>query len=422
MKRVICFCICVLLTVSGAVFAENTEQTEIEIITDTLSDINEKAEDKSQTVEISVTMIPRMQVIDSVAVFELFDEKGEKLGEAEEWIGGITSNVNLRFDAGEAKAGDKFTLKLKSGLVYLKYYEDTYGIDDEIVLETYGYLDESGEPQIASSFALEGCPMYEHAIVVYVDGKQMNLNPRARLIDDITMVPVREVAEALDIEVTYDEKYNSVVCSVDDRTVIFNVGTAYATIFGADTYLPRVCEEIENKVFVPARSLAEAFGSKIETFDFGDHIDVCLGESTLVREARERLAVNRWGISSRTGYLVWIDKSDYLVRVYTGSKGKWKEVAAFPCAIGAPNSPTITGSYEYQYRMQGWYYDGYYVGPCLVFYGNYAIHSTLLGYNGVPYDNRTGVMISHGCVRMRKEHIDWLAARLPLKSRIYITE
>ncbi|MBQ3573385.1 MAG: L,D-transpeptidase family protein [Clostridia bacterium] len=422
MKRVICFCICVLLTMSGAAFAEKAEQTETEIITDALSDIDAKEENNAQTIEISVAMIPRMQVIDSVAVFELFDENGEKLGEAEEWIGGITSNVQLQFNVSELKAGDKFVLKLKSGLVYLKYYEDTYGTDEEIVLETYGYLNESGEPQIASSFALEGCPMYEHAIVVYAEGNQLKLNPRARLIDDITMVPVREVSEALGIEVMYDEAYNSVVCSVDDKTVIFNVGTAYATIFGVDTYLPRACEEIDDKVFVPVRPLAEAFGSEIETFDFGDHIDVCLGESTVVREARQNLAVNRWGLSSRTNYLVWIDKSDYLVRVYTGSKNKWKEVAAFPCAIGAPGSPTITGSYEYQYRMEAWYYDGYYVGPCLVFHGNYAMHSTLLGYNGVPYDNRTGVMISHGCVRLRKEHIDWLDRNLPRNSRIYITE
>jgi len=109
------------------------------------------------------------------------------------------------------------------------------------------------------------------------------------------------------------------------------------------------------------------------------------------------------------------------VRVYTGSKGRWEEVASFPCAIGAPGSPTITGSYEYQYRMDGWYYDGYYVGPCLVFHGNYALHSTLLRYNNTPYDDRTGVMISHGCIRLRKPDIDWIAARLPLKSRVYIT-
>lgn len=426
MKRVFCFCICILLTISAlsgvVAFAENTEQPDAEIITDTLRDIDEKEEDKGGAIEIAVTMIPRVQVIDSVAIFELFDEKGEKIGQTEEWIGGITTSLNLSFNVSELKAGEKFILRLRGGLVYLKYYDDIYGIGEDIVLETYGYLNESGEAEIATDFALDACPLYEHAIVVYAEGHQLNLYPRARLIDDIAMVPVREVSEALDIDVVYDEKYNSVVCSVDDKAVIFNVGTAYATVFGADTYLQRMCEEIDGKVFVPVRTLAEAFGSEIETIDFGDHIDVCLGESVLVHEKRQKLSVNKWGISSRTNYLVWVDKSDYLVRVYTGSKGKWKEVVAFPCAIGAPGSPTITGSYEYQYRMEAWYYDEYYVGPCLVFYGNYALHSTLIGYNGTPFDNRTGVMISHGCIRLCKEDIDWLDRNLPRGSRIYITE
>ena len=145
MKRTICFCICILLTISAFLgtiaFAENTEQTEAEIIADTLNDIDEKEEDKVQATEIAVTMIPRMQVIDSVAVFELFNEKGEKLGQAEEWIGGITTSLDLKFNVNELKAGEKFILRLKRGLVYLKYYDDTYGIGEDIVLETYGYLD-----------------------------------------------------------------------------------------------------------------------------------------------------------------------------------------------------------------------------------------------------------------------------------------
>ncbi len=236
------------------------------------------------------------------------------------------------------------------------------------------------------------------------------------------MVPVMAVAEALGLNARYDEKYNSVVCEIGDDQAIFNMDTAYATIFGEDLYLPRICEFIDETAYVPVRPLAEAFGSSIETFDFGDHIDVCLGASEKVREYRNKIPVNKWGISSRTNYLVWIDKSDYRVRVYTGSQYKWEEAASFSCAIGAPGSPTPTGSYEYQYRMDGWYYNGYYVGPCLVFYGNYALHSTLLGYNGVPYDNRTGVMISHGCIRLKKPDIDWIAARLPYKSRVYITE
>lgn len=376
----------------------------------------------TQVLTVNVTMTPKMKVVDSVAVIELYDKDGNIIGTKEEWIGGITEALVLEFDVPELKAGDTYKLRLKSGLNYLKYYDAAYGVDEDIELTVYGYRNENDEPCVASDFALEGCPIYEHAIVTYVAGVQLSLYPDARLINSTAMVPVRPVAEALGLDVKYDEQYKSIVCEIAGKQAIFNIGTAYATIMGTDMYLPANCELIDGTAFVPARTLAEAFGCTVEAFDFGDHIDVCIGESSVVKEYRMSIPVNQWGLSSRTKYLVWIDKSDFRVRVYTGSKGKWEEVKSFPCAIGAPGSPTITGSFEYQYRMAQWSYPEYYVGPCLVFYGNYAMHSTLLRYNGTPYDNRVGVMISHGCVRLHKEDIDWLDRNLPVNSRVYITE
>ena len=191
-----------------------------------------------------------------------------------------------------------------------------------------------------------------------------------------------------------------------------------------DVFLNHDCVMLEGMVFVPANSLAESFECEFEMLDFGDHIDVCIGKSIIVSEYISRFPVNSWGLTSRTNYLVWIDKSEFRVRVYTGYKDNWIEKKSFPCAIGAPMSPTPTGSYEYQYRMSHWDYldEGYYVGPCLVFYGNYALHSTLQSYRGGAFDDRVGVMISHGCVRLRKADIDWLDNNLPVGSRIYLTE
>ena len=55
------------------------------------------------------------------------------------------------------------------------------------------------------------------------------------------------------------------------------------------------------------------------------------------------------------------------------------------------------------------------------FYKGYALHSTLIRYNGTPYDNRVGVKISHGCVRIRPEGINWLVQNIPLYSRVLVT-
>ncbi len=414
MQKILAFILGIIMIFSsGSAFAEN----EIDIVP------IQQMEDKNE-VTITIDLEEKMQVIDSVAVFELYDKDGKSLGQREEWIGGITKRIDLNFEVPKVSAGDKFALELKSGLKYLKYYDDVCQEGEKIELTAYSYIDKENKVKIKNDFHLDASPYFEHAIVVYTEGYIQNLYPRARLIESTAMIPVIPVAKALGISAWYDERYNSVVCEVGEKQVLFNMGTAYATIFGEDTYLSKPCEIIDGTPFVPARALADAFGCSIEPLDFGDHIDVCFGESPIVEEYVTQFPVNEWGISSKTGYMVWISKSDYKVRVYTGTKDKWSEIKSFPCAIGAADSPTITGSYEYQYRMKQWDYPeyGYYVGPCLVFYGNYAIHSTLLSYKGGVYDNRTGVMISHGCVRVRPEDIDWLDKNLPIGSRIYITE
>ena len=434
MKKFLCGLLtAIMLTSAFAVYAdEDVLSIAEEKVNEELNTVEEETakeekndDDKSLTYDkiyVDLKLIPRMKVVDSFAKLEICTKDDKVIEEKVEWVGGITEKLSFEFDVPEYSLGESFILKLKGGLRYIKYYDDVYTAEQGIKLDTYGYTDDKGEFVAGNRFALDGCPEYEHGIVAYVEGKQIKLSPYARLINDVAMVPVRPVAEAMGLDVRYDERYNSVVCEIGGKQAIFNVGMKYATLLGEDTYLPETCTFIGDTVFVPIRSLAEAFGAEVKALDFDDHIDVCIGESPVVKEYMQQIPVNKYGITSRTSYLVWVDKSDYRVRVYTGSQYKWKQVASFPCAIGAPGTPTITGSFEYQYRVSSWNYSGYYVGPCLVFYGGYALHSTLLQYNGVPYDDRVGVMISHGCVRLHKSDIDWIAARLPIGSRIYVTE
>ena len=78
--------------------------------------------------------------------------------------------------------------------------------------------------------------------------------------------------------------------------------------------------------------------------------------------------------------------------------------------------------FEYIERTE-WDYPSYYVGPVLRFYNGYALHSTLLYYNGTEYDGRVGVNISHGCVTSSpKAILTGLQIQIPFYTRIYITE
>jgi len=132
--------------------------------------------------------------------------------------------------------------------------------------------------------------------------------------------------------------------------------------------------------------------------------------------------VNDIAVWSDTPYLIWVSKANFTVNVFYRDNGRWNLTNEFPCSIGAPSTPTVTGQFRYHQYQEKWQYSGYYVGPIMRFYGGYALHSTLVNNNGTDRDGRVGKMISHGCVRLRPDDINWLATTIPLGTKVYITQ
>lgn len=376
----------------------------------------------SSTIDFDITMLKHEFHIDDFINLELYSMSDELLGTYNEWISSETNMIRAHFDIPEYTLGESFKLKLVNGINSLKYYDTVIGAGEAFVVQTYGYLDENNNYIRGDEFALEGDPRYEKGVNIYINDDLFTLSPRARLVDSSTMVPVRQVAEALGLNVKYDAFYDSVVCSVGTDEVIFNIGTTYSTVLGETVYAPHEPCYIDGSIYVPVRTLAEGIGSDITVYDFGEHLDVVLGESSLVKAFRNSSPVNRDGISSSTDYLVWVSKSEFKTRVYLGSTHNWELIKEFPCAIGAPGTETVTGQFEYIEHISSWNYDSYYVGPVLRFYNGYALHSTLLYYGGGEYDGTVGAKISHGCIRLHPSDINWLSAYIPLHTKIYITE
>ncbi len=371
---------------------------------------------------LNIDITSHKYIISNDVTIELYNSSDELLGSITENVSQDTSSLNLIFNVPQYRMGEKFKVKLVSGLRSLKYYDKKIEPDGILEVQTYGYLNENGEYVQNNGCAMNGNPNYDKELCMYVSGNFLqDVSPRARIVDGIAMMPVRAIGEAMGLKVTYDPKYDSVVCSVGSDQVIFNANSAYTTIFGNDTYAPHATVYIEGSLFVPVRTLAESFNSSLDVLDFDDHLDIIIGESPMVKEYRNRTPVNKNGITSRTNYLVWVSKHEYKVRVYQGSQYNWELQKEFPCALGAWNTPTITGQFEYIERTE-WDYPSYYVGPVLRFYNGYALHSTLLYYNGTEYDGRVGVNISHGCVRLHPSDINWIANTIPFYTRIYITE
>lgn len=134
--------------------------------------------------------------------------------------------------------------------------------------------------------------------------------------------------------------------------------------------------------------------------------------------------VNAKGYSSNSGYLLWINRAYQHVNVFTGSKGNWKLHKSFLVGTGASSSPTPTGITTVSYKSAaGWTTSTYTVKPVVGFYPGtgYAFHSRLY-YPGTTKinDYSIGYPISHGCIRMYDEDVQWIYNTVPVGTTVVI--
>lgn len=139
----------------------------------------------------------------------------------------------------------------------------------------------------------------------------------------------------------------------------------------------------------------------------------------LTKEEKE-LYVNAKGYTSSTNFLIFINLERQKTNVFSKKNGRWVLERSFSCATGTNANPTCTGTFKYYARQTSWNYNTYYVGPILIFNGNYAMHSVLMRYNGTIYDGTVGRPASHGCVRLLPNDINWIAKYVPMGTTVVI--
>lgn len=124
--------------------------------------------------------------------------------------------------------------------------------------------------------------------------------------------------------------------------------------------------------------------------------------------------------SSKTGWLVMIDRANCRLGVFRGSRGSWRYAQHWACSTGAPGTPTPTG--EYSVTGKGYSFgNGYTCYYYTQFYGDYLIHSGTY-YQGTfrVMDDRMGMHISHGCVRLLLDRAKWVWNNVPIGSKVVI--
>lgn len=339
----------------------------------------------------------------------LLDSRSVTLGDVQAPV------FRLDFDVPAYKIGKSFIFHMSQGDAVLDYNGQTGAY---FVIQTYSYPDDEGVWRLYNTeFCMSLRPAAERFVNLKLAGEARADVPLQVLPQGILIPAYALESLGIKSEITEDGGFQ---LKAEGRSLKIYVGYTDAYSNTEALELTMAPMYLDDAVYVPVSALAEVFGCSIEHSDDGRTLNLSIGRSPYVMTAAEKL-INSRNIASDTGYLVWVSKSEYLVRVFTGSAGNWYMINSFGCAIGAPSTPTIEGTFKYYQYQDRWNYDKYYCGPIMRFKGGYAIHSTLLRYDGRDYDGRTGMRISHGCVRVRPENINWLVNTVPLQTTIYVT-
>ncbi len=240
--------------------------------------------------------------------------------------------------------------------------------------------------------------------------------------DKTIYLPAVATAKLLEIDVNIIEYYSSpaTVLTKGENCGYFFNDSYYAIINTIGTDMDSPSKIINGILYLPKDVFTSLFGASCTVIEEEGslRIDLYTKEYNPNAKKYENTVAN---LTSDTDYLIWVSKKDFSVRLFTNDNNTWHFEKEFPCAIGKDDTPTCEGVYKYYEKITAWKYNNYYVGPVMRFNRGFALHSTLVRYDGTPYDDRVGVKISAGCIRMHPDDIQYLWDTVPLQSTVYVS-
>lgn len=385
-----------------------------------LSCVNVLAGEPQSSVTLHADFADFEWIAESDLTFDILNTKNEVLNTQKIKVSKETPNVTIKFSVPEYQIGEKFSLKLTGGAYSFKMYDKTYPVNEPCEIQTYAYKTEDGEVKISTDFHVTVNP-YLVPLTCPDLTLKMDLTTTQRLSESVVRFNVfNEKGEFL------ANSYVSVDRKNPNPEIKFPIGP-----FDAGMKFKVVLTEGAEYVTYYDKHYGVQEPFEVETYTYRDkdgklqtnhEFYLTLEPFTTVEAWKTMSEAKVKNIKSKTDYMVWVSKKDYRVTAFKKINGVWKYQNDFPCTIGKPSTPTITGEFDYIETIPRWSYAKYYCGPVMRFHNGYALHSTLVKYDGTFYDGRLEMQLSLGCVRLDPPDIQWLVKTIPLKSKIYITE
>lgn len=110
--------------------------------------------------------------------------------------------------------------------------------------------------------ASEGYKLWypKHTAEVTIDGALQNYNPKAVIINDRTLVPMRALFESLGATVAWDSATSTVTATKGDHSVTLTIGSKAATQDGTPVELDVAPRLLQDRTLIPLRFAGEALG------------------------------------------------------------------------------------------------------------------------------------------------------------------
>lgn len=117
------------------------------------------------------------------------------------------------------------------------------------------------------------------AIDVTINGEPLATDTPAQLVDDCTMVPLRDFYEALGATVEWDSTQDMAIITKDDTVVTYALNSIVAEVSGDSVTLDAPMQIVDDTAFVPARFAAESLGGELVWDDATQSVAITLEET-----------------------------------------------------------------------------------------------------------------------------------------------
>jgi hypothetical protein len=144
-------------------------------------------------------------------------------------------------------------------------YDLDVGYKDEDVLSHFGLTRLIENPY--NDVTKKGSQLFKFwnydPITINLNGKTLSLSKDPVIINGSTLVPMREIFEAMGAKVDWDGETQTVTGTTNGTTVTMSIGSSVITKNGATASLGVPAQLIDGYTMVPVRAVAEAFGSNV---------------------------------------------------------------------------------------------------------------------------------------------------------------